>query len=200
MDHTTITLRPLARVELPVVQAWFEDPDTSRFLGGRDWPGKMLDHAARCIGETFRGATQTGSHHYRAFAGVTPVGYIDCGTFDRCSVYGGEGPDGPIILETIDAATGAIAPAHRRQGLATRMISALTQHPELATLQPFEAGVRPDNHASRRTLEAAGFRPHSTHPDCEGERTIRPLGWVCISCARCSSCELRAVLRMRRLV
>lgn len=171
MDDKIITLRPLTRAELPVVEAWFEDHDTSRFLGGRDWPTKMLDHAARCVGETFRGATQTGSHHYLAFAGATPVGYTDCGTFDRCTVYGGEGPDGPIILDTIDAATGAFAfavdPAHRRQGLATRMIWTLTQHSDLATVELFEAGVVPDNHACRRTLEAAGFTLRSQEPDFE---------------------------------
>jgi hypothetical protein len=58
-----------------------------------------------------------------------PVGYVDCGTFDRCAVYGGEGQGGPIILETIEAITGAIAfmidPARRREGLATQMIRAL---------------------------------------------------------------------------
>lgn len=174
-----IILHPMTRAELPVIQPWFEDPDTARFLGGPYWPAKMLDHAARCVGETFRGATQTGSHHYLAFADGTPVGYIDCGIFDRCTVYGGEGPDGPIILDTIDAVSGAIAftidPTHRRQGLATRMIRALTEHPDLATVQLFEAGVEPDNHASRRTLEAAGFTLPSEKPDFEEMLYYR--GW-----------------------
>jgi RimJ/RimL family protein N-acetyltransferase len=172
MQSAAITLRPLTHAELPVLQPWFEDPDTSRFLGGADWPAKMLDNVARCVGETFRGAVQEDSHHYLALADGTPVGYIDCGTFDRCTIYGGEGPDGPITLATIEARTGAIAftidPNRRRQGLATRMIGALTQHPDLATVKLFEAGVEPDNEASRRTLDVVGFRPRSAQPDCEG--------------------------------
>jgi hypothetical protein len=72
---------------------------------------------------------------------------------------GGAGQDGPIILETIEAITGAIAftidPARRREGLATQTIRALINHPHLSTVELFEAGVEPQNHASRRTLEAA---------------------------------------------
>jgi RimJ/RimL family protein N-acetyltransferase len=132
----------------------------------------MLDHGERAAGETFRGAVQTAARHYLALADDAPVGYIDCGTFDRCTVYGGEGPDGPIILETIDAVTGSIAfavdPARRRRGLATSMIQALTHHPDLATVELFEAGVEPGNHGSRGALEAAGFRSRSPVPDCEG--------------------------------
>jgi prevent-host-death family protein len=77
-------------------------------------------------------------------------------------VYGSESPDGPIILDTIDAVTGSIAfvvdPAHRRQGFATNMIRADIEHPDLTMAQLFGAGVEPDNHESRGALEAAGFR------------------------------------------
>ena len=120
----------------------------------------MLDHAERAVDEMFRGAVQTAAHHYLALADDAPVGYIDCGTFDRCTVYGGEGPDGPIILETIDAVTGSIAfvvdPARRRQRLATNMIQALTHHPDLATVELFEAGVDPENQGSRARSQPPG--------------------------------------------
>jgi len=62
----------------------------------------------RRSGRIFRGAQQTAADHFLAIADGVPVGYVDCGTFDRCAVYGGEGQDG-IILETIEAITGAIA-------------------------------------------------------------------------------------------
>ena len=39
---------------------------------------------------------------------------------------------------------------------------------ELAHVQLFEAGVEPENVASRRCLEAAGFRLRSDQPDFEG--------------------------------
>lgn len=119
----------------------------------------------------FRGARQIAADHYLALTGDTPVGYVDAGVFDCCTVYGGEGPGEPIILDTIDAVTGAIAfvidPAYRRQGLATAMILALIGQPDLAGVELFEAGVDPENDASRRTLEAAGFRLRSPVPDCE---------------------------------
>jgi RimJ/RimL family protein N-acetyltransferase len=171
-SRAMITLRPLRRADLSVLTPWFEDPGTQRYLGGPGWPAAMLAHGDRSVGTTFRGARQIGAHRYLALAGDAPIGYIDCGTFDRCTVYGGEGPDGPIVLETIDAVTGSIAfvidPAQRRRGLATRMIRALTQHPDLGAVVVFEAGVEPENLGSRSALEAAGFRLRSPVPDCEG--------------------------------
>jgi RimJ/RimL family protein N-acetyltransferase len=172
MSQAIITLRPLTRTDLAAITPWFEDADTRRSLGGPDWPAAMLDHGERAVGEMFRGAVQTAAHHYLAETNGRAVGYIDCGTFDHCTVYGGEGPDGPTIQETIDAVTGSIAfavdPARRRKRLATNMIHALTNHPDLAAVELFEAGVEPENHGSRRALEAAGFRLRSPVPDCEG--------------------------------
>jgi len=162
----------LTRTDLAAVTPWFEDPDTRRFLGGPQWPAAMLAQGDRSVGTTFRGARQTGAYRYLALAAGAPVGYIDCGAFDRCTVYGGEGSDGPIILETIDAVTGSIAfaidPTRRRQRLATRMIQALTHHPDLSAVELFEAGVEPESDGSRGALEAAGFRLRTAEPDCEG--------------------------------
>ena len=167
----SVVLRRLTTQDLPAIVGWFQDPDTSRFLGGPDWPAAMLANAERAVGTDFRGARQTAADHFLALADRAPVGYVDCGTFDRCAVYGGESQHGPIILETIEAITGAIAftidPARRREGLATQMIRALIDHPDLSTVELFEAGVEPQNHASRRTLEAAGFHLRSPEPDCE---------------------------------
>ncbi len=168
----SIELRPLTSGQLPVIAPWFEDPDTSRFLGGPAWPAAMLAHGERSIGTTFRGAAQIGAHHYLALADGTPVGYIDCGIFDRCTVYAGERVDGPMITEASDAPTGSIAfavnPARRGQGLGRAMIAALLDRPELQAVELLEAGVDPENMASRRCLEAAGFRLVSEAPDFEG--------------------------------
>jgi RimJ/RimL family protein N-acetyltransferase len=172
VSRAIMILRPLTRSDLSVVTPWFEDPDTQRYLGGTGWPAAMLAHGDRSVGTPFRGAQQTGAYRYLALADDAPVGYVDCGTFDRCTVYGGEGPVGPIILETIEAVTGSIAfaidPARRRQGLAASMIQALTRHLDLTAVELFEAGVEPENLASRGALEAAGFRLRSPVPDCEG--------------------------------
>lgn len=183
MTQPIITLRPLTRTDLAAITPWFEDADTRRYLGGPDWPAAMLDHAERAIGETFRGAVQTAAHHYLAEDDGRTVGYIDCGTFDRATVYGGEGPDGPIITDSIEVATGSIAfavdPALRRRGVGRVMIAALLARPELAFVELFEAGVEPENVACRRSLEKAGFRVRSPGPDYEGflyYRAARPAG------------------------
>ena len=170
--QTSVILRRLTLADLPAIASWFEDPDTRRFLGGPEWPAAMLAHGERSVGEMFRGARQTGANRYLAHAGGRAIGYIDCGTFDRCTVFDGEGPDGPIISETIDAVTGSIAfvidPALRGGGLGRAMIATLTDQPELRLVELFEAGVEPENIASRRCLEAAGFRLRSVEPDFEG--------------------------------
>ena len=142
----SVVLRPLTTADLPAVADWFEDPDTSQYLGGPQWPADMLANAERAVGTDFRGARQIGSVHYLALADGTPVGYVDCGTFDRCTIYGGEGPDGPIILHTIDAVTGAIAftidPSRRREGLATATArgSATPAQPSVPSGAAEEAG------------------------------------------------------------
>ena len=183
MTQPTVSLRPLTRAGLAAITPWFEDPDTRRYLGGPDWPAAMLDHGERAVGETFRSATQTGAHHYLAEVDARAVGYIDCGTFDRATVYGGEGPDGPVITESIEVTTGSIAfavePALRRRGVGRVMIAALLARPELASVELFEAGVEPENVACRRCLEATGFSLHALEADYEGflyYRAARPAG------------------------
>jgi RimJ/RimL family protein N-acetyltransferase len=172
MSDSRISLRPLTSADLSLITPWFEDAETSRFLGGPGWPAQMLALAGRPAGTMFRGARQIDSHQYLALADAASVGYIDCGTFDRCTVYGGEGPYGPIILETIDAVTASIAfviaPELRRRGLGRAMIAAMIARPELRDVELFEAGVEPQNTASRHCLEAAGFEPGSARPDVEG--------------------------------
>jgi RimJ/RimL family protein N-acetyltransferase len=167
-----VTLRPLTRADLATATPWFCDPDTRRYLGGPEWPATMLDLAERTVGEEFRGAIQTGAHHYLAEVDGGAVGYIDCGTFDRCTAYAGEGPDGPIVSESIDIATGSIAfvidPRLRRRGLGRAMIIALMRRPELRFVRLYEAGVEPENAPSRWCLDAAGFQLRSAQPDYEG--------------------------------
>jgi RimJ/RimL family protein N-acetyltransferase len=167
-----VRLHPFTREDLATVEPWFRDPDTARFLGGPAWPARMLEIAKQGIGEEFRGAVKTGTFRYIAEADGRPFGYIDCGTYDRCTVCDAHGPDGPIITETIDVETAAIAfvvdPQQRGQGLGRAMIAALIRRPELRHVRLFEAGVEPDNSASRRSLEAVGFRVRSEQPDFEG--------------------------------
>jgi GNAT superfamily N-acetyltransferase len=131
----------------------------------------MLDVSPRAVGHEFRGAVQTGVHHYLAVAGRRAVGYIDCGTFDRCTVYAGEGPLGPIITESLDVAAGSIAfvidPEIRRRGLGGGMIRALTHRPELAGV-----GLsRPASHS--RTSLLGGVLRRRAFASARWSRTLR---------------------------
>jgi RimJ/RimL family protein N-acetyltransferase len=157
----------MTRDDLPTVRPWFDDPDTVRFLGGPDWPARMLDLAVITVGQEFRGAVQTSAAHYVAMDDDQPVGYVDCGTFDRWAVH-----DGTAVTEVADVVTGYVAlcadPAARRQGAGRAMLDALVREPALADVQRFAAGVDPDNLPCMRCLRAAGFRLYSTEPDYEG--------------------------------
>jgi RimJ/RimL family protein N-acetyltransferase len=176
-DHVEVTqpeviLRTFTPADLAIVEPWFRDSETRRWLGGPAWPAIMLDRAERVVGEEFRGAVQTAAYRYLARAEDHAFGYVDCGTFDRCTVYGGEGPNGPIVTDALGVATGSIAfvvdPALRHRGLGGAMIKALTERPEVRFVELFEAGVEPGNTACRRCLESIGFRLRSKLLDCEG--------------------------------
>jgi RimJ/RimL family protein N-acetyltransferase len=167
-----LLLRTLTPDDLSTVSPWFEDSQTSRYLGGRDWPRRMLELDERLIGIEFRGATQTSAHRFLAYWEDRPIGMIDCGVFDRWTRYAGEDADGPIITDSIEVTTGSIAfviaPTLRNQGFGRSMIRALVEWSELSEVRLFEAGVEPENHASVRCLLAAGFVPHGSEPDFEG--------------------------------
>lgn len=166
----SVDLRPFDRDQLPLVEPWFEDPETQRWLGGPDWPRMMFDLADLPHGE-FRGAQETGGCRFLAWHKDVPVGYVDCGTFDRWTTWEG-GPDGRGVLGVIDEPSGAIAyvtdPAQRRKGYGAQMILAMMEVDALRHVSLFAAGIEPENTASVRCLLSAGFQPLDPVADWEG--------------------------------
>ena len=165
-----LELRRFERSQLPLVEPWFDDPDTRRWLGGPGWPRQMLDLQDRPLGE-FRGAVETGRYRWLAWQGETVVGYVDCGTYDRWAVWeGGDGGRG--IVGCIEGPAGAIAyvvdPRRRGRGCCPAMVEALIVAPELRHVALLVGGVEPENTASVRCLLRAGFRPLEPEPDWEG--------------------------------
>jgi ribosomal protein S18 acetylase RimI-like enzyme len=161
-----IRLRSFRRRELPLVEPWFSDPETQRWLGGPKWPRMMLDLADQPLGE-FRGAMEIGRFRWLAWDGQVPVGYIDCGTFDRWTSW-----DGENVTETIDVPSGGlaltVAPECRRMGYGRQMLGALYESAEVADIGLFGAGVEPENASCVACLRAAGFRHLDPEPDFEG--------------------------------
>jgi RimJ/RimL family protein N-acetyltransferase len=165
-----VDLRPFDRDHLPLVDSWFQDPETQRWLGGPDWPRMMLDLSDALFGE-FRGAQETGCYRFLAWDKDVPVGYVDCGTFDRWTTWEG-GAEGRGVVGVIDEPSGAIAyvidPAQRRKGYGAEMILALIGMDALDNVTLFAAGIEPENTASVRCLLSAGFRPLDPVRDWEG--------------------------------
>jgi RimJ/RimL family protein N-acetyltransferase len=172
MSDRTVTLQAFSLTDLEIVEPWFEDLQTRRFLGGPGWPARMLElDERRVAGEEFRGARQTGDCLSGGQGTCVPVGYVDCGTFERWTICE-QRAGGVIVGDSIDVPAGSIAfvvdPDFRRQGLGRAMIAALISRPELGEVKLFGAGVEPENLASARCLRAAGFRLQAKEPDFEG--------------------------------
>ena len=162
-----LQLRPFERKHLPLVEPWFADAATRRWLGGPGWPRLMLDRASRPRGE-FRGASETGRYRWLAWDQDTAVGYLDCGTYDRWATWEG-GPGGRGVIGTIDVPAGSISyvvdPALRRRGYCAAMVDAVLAAPELEHIELFTAGVEPANAGSVGCLRTAGFEPLDPEPD-----------------------------------
>lgn len=165
-----LRLRPFERQQVPLVDPWFRDADTQRWLGGPGWPSLMLDLTDRPLG-AYRGAVETGRYRWLAWDGDTAVGFIDCDTYDRWATWEG-GPAGCGVTSAVGIPYGSISyvvdPALRCRGYATAMINAVLALPELAHIGLFTAGVEPANAASVGALLKAGFHPLTPGPDGEG--------------------------------
>jgi RimJ/RimL family protein N-acetyltransferase len=168
-DMPRLQLRPFERDQLPLVQPWFDDADTQRWLGGPGWPRLALDLQDRPLDE-FRGAMETGRYKWLAWEDDNAVGYIDCGTSDRWTTWEG-GPNGRGVIATIPVPSANIAyvvdPSMRRRGYCTTMVRDLMALPELAHIELFGGGVEPDNLGSVGCLRSAGFEALDPVPDWE---------------------------------
>src|SRR5262249_1984589 len=135
---------------LPQVESWFDDPETIRFLGDRNWVRRALRLVDETPGKEYRGRTVLGRDVW-IIVNQVPVGFIDVERYD-------DGRAAGALL---------VAPAMRRQGSGRAIREAVWERPELADVRELIGGVEPENAASRRCLDAAGFRL-SSEPDEEG--------------------------------
>jgi hypothetical protein len=108
LGSVDVELLRFTRSQLPLVEAWFADPDTQRWLGGPSWPRQMLDLADAPLG-VFRGAVETGRYRWLGWEEGRPVGYIDCGVHERWTTWEG-GPAGCGVLGEIPGPAGLRRP------------------------------------------------------------------------------------------
>ena len=134
-----VALRPLLVSDLGEVERWFDDAETQRWLGGREWPSQSL----RLAGEN--------RHVLLATLDGSAVGLIDVET------YSARRASFAIV----------VAASARRQRLGRRVLEAAIDDPRLAEVVEWFAGIERGNKASRRLVESIGFRP-VTGEDADG--------------------------------
>ncbi len=141
-----LRLRPFTEPDLVLVEPWFDDAETKRYLGGRDWPRETLALVRRLpLDATDRRA-------WLAFDGDSIVGLADVET------YG----DGTASVAVV------IDPARRSQGHGARVLELVCEELGSRGVHEVRGGVHIGNVASHRCALRAGFAPVSPEPDEDG--------------------------------
>ena len=149
---TQITLRQFTATALATVTPWFDDAETSRWLGGRDWPENLLRLVAARPSE-HRGSVVRDRLGLIASLGRRDVALIDA------EVY------------TDDSAAIAlvVAPRSRRRGVGAATLVAVGSYlARTHGVVRLVGGVEQHNTASARCAVTAGFVPSGGVPDEEG--------------------------------
>ena len=142
---------PLTAAVLPRIEPWFDDPDTQRWLGNRDWLS-MIRRLSENPPAERRGRPVVSRGAWVIEKDHEPVSVVDVETYT-------------------DATAGlalVIAPARRGQGLCRRALQDIIDRLAAEGIEEVFVGVEPDNMASIRCMEAAGFVARSPDPDAEG--------------------------------
>jgi L-amino acid N-acyltransferase YncA len=148
----TLVLRELTDADLPLVEGWFAEAETGRWLGDQSWPRRLLRLAAR----------SPDRFAYAALRAGVVVALADAERYrDRRA--------GVALV---------VAPAHRRRGVGTAVARALAERPDLADVVEFIAGVEDGNVAGTALVVGAGFWQVTDAPDGGGFTyfAVRPDG------------------------
>ncbi|SFT80287.1 L-amino acid N-acyltransferase YncA [Geodermatophilus amargosae] len=166
---SAVRLVPFQPEHLPAVTPWFDDDETRRRLGGREWPVRELALRSTRWTDEFRGRQVLRTHSFVALGDDgRPVAQIGGDVYDRWTAWD---PVAERVLSTDPRRTMGSAyvvdPACRRRGYGSAALRALLAAPETADVEQFVLGIEPDNTASLRMAAAVGFTPLTTEPDAE---------------------------------
>jgi RimJ/RimL family protein N-acetyltransferase len=160
-------------VDVERIEPWFDDPDTQRFLGGRDWIRRAPSLLELTIGDEYRGKVVTGRRMWLSLEEHgEPVAFVDGEAYNRYAGWDGSDREHPRVSDVVEVPSMGLAvvvdPERRRRGFGSPTIQAVIAHPDVAHIRLFLGEVEIGNLASVRCLEKAGFRVRSTEPDFEG--------------------------------
>ncbi|MCA2219412.1 GNAT family N-acetyltransferase [Jidongwangia harbinensis] len=169
-EWPVVTLVPYTEDQLPAVRPWFTHPEVRRRLGGPDWPEREL-RQPEALGEIFRGRRVLRIHSWVALdESGAAVAHLGGEVYDRWCRYA-EAPDGPVVSDVEAGPAMGLAyvvdPHRWRRGFGRAALLAAVGAPEVRDVILFALGIEPDNVASRRCAESAGFRPDDPEPDWE---------------------------------
>lgn len=132
---------PITSDSVKEVEGWFDDADTQRFLGGREWVRRIPALLQDSPGVEFRGRRVLARYAWIVYTTGSPVGIVDVERYDN---------------RTAGLAL-AVAPAMRGKGIGRLILSNLETLGELAEIKAFIGAVEPDNEAARRCMRGARF-------------------------------------------
>jgi GNAT superfamily N-acetyltransferase len=133
--------RPLRGNDLTTIEPWFDDPETQRWLGGRDWPSRLAQLAE-----------QPGRFALLYARGEEPVALLDIERYD----------DGTAAVAVV------VSPRHRRQGIAASILGSIFDLPEVAGVEEVFGEVEQGDTAGERLVCAAGLVPEARATTDEG--------------------------------
>jgi ribosomal protein S18 acetylase RimI-like enzyme len=146
-----ITFTPFTSEALASVEPWFDDPETDRWLGGREWPENLL----RLLADPPR--------EHRGSVVRERVALVARADGESLALV-----DAEIYTDDSAAVSLIVAPNRRRRGLGAATLRALGAHLAGCGVRALVGGVEQHNTASLRCVERAGFVAVSGKPDEEG--------------------------------
>jgi RimJ/RimL family protein N-acetyltransferase len=125
-----LTAQSFCAADLVSVEPWFDDRETQRWLGGREWPRRLLELARQS-----NRVALLYTHAQRQ------VGLLDLERF----------PDRKAAVAVV------VSPEHRGRGVATSMLRSIFDLPEAEGVSEAVGEVEFGNTAGERCIRAAGF-------------------------------------------
>lgn len=158
----TLTFTVLTPDLAAAIVPWFDDPDTVRHLGGREWVHTALHLMKVMPGYTDGNITVLDRRCWVVEEDCKHVALLDIEVYN----------DRTASLAIV------VAPDQRQRGVARCILTAMWDLPALATVNSVFGCIDAGNEASRRCFAAAGFIVDDT-PDHDGMLRVtaaRPAG------------------------